>query len=186
MYKNVMRYEDKFEFSQYMHSSIVNSILTSNYHFTEIYKPRKINNIYLDTPSLSNYYDNMNGIMNRTSTESGGMVKIIMLISLLWNTKIKQSMLGYKEFFTLPGFDKNDFDYDAYLKQISDMYEDKFEDFSNLYGEICSSIPSLHNTYMREYYMSADKLIRITIDWDLHTINQCVVLCVVWRNQTTG
>ena len=60
-----MRYEIKFVLPETFLHSVYNKILTSQYFFSEIFKERRINNIYLDTPTYDNLYDNLNGFPSR-------------------------------------------------------------------------------------------------------------------------
>ena len=57
------RYERKYVFHQTECFSLISQLYKKG--FTEIYNPRKINNIYLDNWTLSSVVDNIEGISER-------------------------------------------------------------------------------------------------------------------------
>ena len=158
------RYERKFVISELSKPEIELVIKQHPAVFTEIYKERIINNIYLDTPNLTFYLDNAFGKSNRKK------VRIRWYGDLFGNIekpvlefKLKTSAVGDKLSFSLKPFDLNgSFNIDT-LHQVFRK--------SNLPAWVMEDIlplkPQLLNRYCRKYFRTIDKLFRATIDSNL-------------------
>lgn len=129
--------------------------------FTELHFPRYINNIYFDTYSMSNYFDNIDGLNKRLKTRIRwygnlfGPVK-----SPVLEFKFKQNLLGGKVCFPI-----NSFCLDGQYsleKQHRIFMESGIPD---VFLEYLKSLKfTLLNRYHRKYFESADHRFRITID----------------------
>ena len=62
---DTFRYERKFRPETLDLQQIQNIVLSSKAFFRRIYHPRYINNIYLDTPELDAFFDNIGGMSDR-------------------------------------------------------------------------------------------------------------------------
>jgi hypothetical protein len=60
------RFERKYHISEVPLAEVEDWVRRSPALFHEIYRPRYINNIYLDTPGLSAYFQNIDGLPART------------------------------------------------------------------------------------------------------------------------
>ncbi len=131
--------------------------------FSEIYEARQVNNIYLDTSELDFYHDNVIGRSDRKKVRIrwyGSMEGIA--DNPVLEYKIKRGELGWKYAFPLPSFEVGMNLSESELKQVlaaADLNENIKEELKILH-------PVVMNSYQRKYYQSADRLFRITMDWD--------------------
>lgn len=129
--------------------------------FTEMHFPRYINNIYLDTYSMSNYFDNIDGLNTRLKTrirwygDLFGLVKNPVL-----EFKFKRNLLGGKICFPVNSFC---LDNQYSLEKQHQIFMEST--IPNIFVEYLKSLRfTLLNRYYRKYFESADHRFRITID----------------------
>ena len=155
------RYERKFTVDQVDRGQLLQLIKHHPAFFQEVFHPRRVNNIYLDTANLSFYQHNKAGIANRKKIrirwygETFGQVEKPRL-----EYKLKSNMVGDKWVFKLAPFDCRQGMDHRYLQQVfqhSDLPGPVLEDLHQLTS-------TLLNTYRRTYFTSADKLFRLTFD----------------------
>ncbi|MCL3781704.1 polyphosphate polymerase domain-containing protein [Prolixibacteraceae bacterium JC049] len=135
---------------------------------TALFRPkfsgRQINNIYLDTPGLNCFHDNLFGNGSRWKVrirwygETLGEIKQPIL-----EYKLKKGLVGTKRSWMLASFtmDEN-FDFNTLLDLIdrSDLDDEQVSDLKSLR-------PVLLNSYSRKYFVSFDGKLRATIDRNL-------------------
>lgn len=155
------RFERKFLIDKLNYYTLENLIKTNSACFTSIYSKRVINNVYFDTPSLSFYYDNLNGKDQRKKVRIrwyGDNFQNIENPTL--EIKIKSGLTGSKKSFQLNSFtlDSN-FSTNTYKKLLhdSDLPEDIIDEVKDLK-------PSLLNKYERKYFLDFTKKFRLTLD----------------------
>lgn len=133
--------------------------------FRPLYVPRRVNNIYLDSFTLENYHENIDGNKRRLKVRIrwyGDMFSLLKKPVL--ELKIKNGDIGRKLHFPLVEFslDKS-FSYSFLQEKIFPQ--------SGLPHWLMEKLklyrPSLLNSYRRSYFLSADKKHRLTIDSDL-------------------
>tara|TARA_Y100000310_G_scaffold82715_1_gene79296 strand:- start:1037 stop:1735 length:699 start_codon:yes stop_codon:yes gene_type:complete len=155
------RYEKKFFIEHLSKEEITSLIKHHPAFFKEIYKERQINNIYLDTPALTSFLDNVEGNNRRIKARIrwygnffGKITKPVLEL------KVKSGALGTKLHYKLKPFTlTKGFSFttlEANFKQ-SNLPEWLGEKLKHLQ-------PILFNTYKRKYYLSADKQYRLTVD----------------------
>jgi len=166
---NKYRYERKFFIENRSPASVEMIVRNNPLIFSEIYHPRYINNIYCDTPDLTNYYDNVNGNLNRHKVRIRWYDNLIAKkINSNLEIKIKNGDLGkkltheIKNFSLDNGYKESDIQKFILKTKIGDQYN------------INSTAPTLINRYKRKYFQSFNKKFRITIDNDLsfYSINK--------------
>ena len=163
-----MRYERKFIFDQSQYGEVYTRLMTSSFFFTEIFHKRTVNNIYLDSAIYSHYYDNLLGISDRMKHRIRWYGDGIDIKKPVLEYKCKLGELGYKRFMGLPPFVLDDtFDYDSYLSDVLDNIDSDDDAAVIMYHDIAMEMPALLNSYVRQYFLSADGKYRITIDYDL-------------------
>ncbi|GHV54319.1 VTC domain-containing protein [Synergistales bacterium] len=157
-----MRYEIKYVFAPGHADAVLKTVLRSSYLFKEIYHERQVNNIYLDTPGLSDYRDSVNGASNRSKTRIRWYGPLQQRCEPMLEIKRKNGMAGTKKGFLLPEivFGRT-FDYRQYAERIRAIGGDSLAFFS----ELRIKCPSIVNTYHRRYFATPDALCRVTIDW---------------------
>lgn len=134
------------------------------------YPSRRINNIYFDTYDLDSYLENMAGISSRTKLRLRWYGDINHISQPALELKIKRNKLGWKRTVKL--------DMDVSLDDVSldsikeSIYEQLDDEMSNRLRQ--SDHPILINSYDRDYFESADGLIRVTLDRNLKFFDQRV------------
>lgn len=159
-----LRYERKFLITDYSYKDIEQLIKFHPACFSEIFHKRTINNIYFDTLGMSNYYDNVEGEKDRVKVRIrwyGDLMGEIQAPTLEY--KIKKGLLGNKLSFALAPF-VLDTKFDK--SQIEKAFDKEGLPVS-VKNEVMTLKPMLLNSYVRRYFLSADKKFRVTIDHNL-------------------
>lgn len=155
------RYERKFTVEQPGKAQVLYHIKKHPAQFREIFYPRQINNIYLDTPQFKFYVNNEIGIADRKKVRIrwyGSTFGQVLRPKLEY--KIKAGLLGDKWGFDLVSFEVSPGFHNRTLAEIfkaSDLPNPVLEDLRFLR-------PSLLNAYRRTYFLSADGRFRLTLD----------------------
>ncbi|MDD5738599.1 MAG: VTC domain-containing protein [Candidatus Pacebacteria bacterium] len=173
--ENNYRFEKKFFIFQLTKQEVENNIKFHPAVFSEIYYERFINNIYLDSFDLRNYFDNANGVSERRKLRIrwyGNMLGRVEKPVLEIKTKI--SNLGYKISYPLTEFF---LDKDFTIKTLKDIFI-KSQLSQTLKNELFSLEFTLLNRYKRKYFQSKDKTFRITLDSEM----QFYSLLSNWNN----
>ncbi|WP_440954681.1 VTC domain-containing protein [Methanosarcina sp. Mfa9] len=158
------RYERKSIISELSLHEVESIVRTHPAMFIECYPPRYINNIYLDTYSMSHYFDNIDGCNERLKARIRWYGEIFGFIeNPVLEFKVKKGLLGGKVSFPLNSFCL-DYNYSFSLqKEIFAMSE-----IPDLIVEYLKSLKfAILNRYCRKYFESPDHKFRITIDSDL-------------------
>jgi len=158
------RYERKFVLSGMSRAEVLHRIKMHPAFFREIYHPRQINNIYLDTNGLQFFKDNQIGVAERKKVrvrwygETFGKVKNPKL-----EYKLKSGLIGDKNTFNLLELNVTKHliinQFNEYLQKC-DLPQPVAVDLQVLN-------PSLLNSYQRTYFQTADKKFRLTVDENL-------------------
>ncbi len=155
------RYERKFTVLNKSKAEVLLSVKKHPAFFREIYHPRQITNIYLDTIQFQFHKDNEKGIADRKKVRIrwyGNIFGVATQPKLEY--KIKAGLTGYKKIYDLPnfkieaGFSKNELDI---LFAKANLPVDVHDELKRL-------TPTLLNTYQRTYFQSLDKHFRVTLD----------------------
>lgn len=131
--------------------------------FREIYRERRVNNIYLDSFDLAHYFDNVNGVSRRLKVrirwydDTFGFIKNPVLeLKLKHNMHIGKISYPLKSFTVDKGFS---------IKELRQAIKD-----SRVHPDLVSYLVSLRlvflNSYIRRYFLSADQKYRVTVDSD--------------------
>lgn len=166
------RFERKFLIHPYTRSEAEMVIRLHPAAFSPIHKKRRVNNLYLDTPSLRFFYDNIYGSSDRKKFRIRWYGELFGRIQdPVLEIKIKNGYVGRKLSFPLVPFD---------LGQ-----ELNGEDMTRIFAqselpewirnELSILEPSLLNSYQRSYYQSHDRRFRITIDDQLRYFDVCTL-----------
>jgi SPX domain protein involved in polyphosphate accumulation len=132
--------------------------------FSEIFFERTVNNIYFDTFGFQNYYDNVEGSRERLKVRIRWYGNLFGNISSpVLEHKIKKGLLGKKDSFLLGDFllDKN------FHKSTIEGAAKGAKLPPNVKDELLTLHPALLNSYVRRYFLSADKKFRVTVDRQL-------------------
>lgn len=159
--KNNYRLEKKFFISNFTKQEVENIIKLHPAVFSEIYYERFVNNIYLDSFDLQNYFDNLIGSNERQKVRVRWYGDLFGRIeSPVLEIKVKINNVSYKVAYPLNGFYlDNNFTVGA----IMDIFE-KSQLPESLKKELRCLDLALLNRYKRKYFQSRDKIFRFTID----------------------
>jgi hypothetical protein len=159
------RYERKFTVPNHFSLKTVEQFIKNNKAlFREVFHVRQVNNIYFDTSGYNDYFDNVLGVSDRKKIrirwygDTLGEIKKPIL-----EIKIKKGIVGDKWSYKLKPFvlDNN---FDNVL--IQDIFKS-----SGLPLPILESLktvtPTLLNSYLRKYFLSANNKFRTTLDYKL-------------------
>lgn len=167
------RHEVKFTSRQHNFQRLMNWIRLHPAAFTSRFPPRMIHNVYFDTPDHSAYRDNLAGISSRSKVRYRwyGQERTPMAGTL--EVKRRRNCFGWKV-----GFPVKDAPY-----QLGDRWTTIRERISSQIEQAgqawlhANPMPVLLNEYSRQYFVSGDGTIRITVDTGLRTWDQRFKSC---------
>jgi len=159
--RDEFRYERKFLVEQLDVRQIEALIKLHPALFYEPYPPRYVNNLYLDTPDLSNYYDNIGGVEQRRKVRVrwyGDLFARVARPALEF--KIKSGLVGSKRIYPFAPFILDDaFDHHYYHDLVRR---------TELAGQLRPYMQQLSvvlcNRYYRRYFATRDHRFRLTVD----------------------
>ncbi len=155
------RFERKFLIYPYSRSEAEMIIRLHPAAFSPIFKQRQVNNLYLDTPSLRFFYDNIYGSSDRKKFRIRWYGELFGRIqNPVLEIKVKNGYVGRKLSFPLIPFD---FGPDLGAEDIDRVFaQSELPEWVR--NELTILQPTLLNSYQRSYYQSHDRRFRITID----------------------
>jgi hypothetical protein len=166
MAKN-LRYEIKMVFDALRLDEVRSWVLAHSDSFRVAYLPRQVNNIYFDTVNRNLMMDHLNGVANRSKIRfrwygeswqgNGGQLEI----------KKKAGRLGYK--ITRSVGTDIDIRQMTWREIFNILIKEYPDEFSMLFGALS---PTIINQYQREYYLSMDGVIRLTLDYHMRAYGQ--------------
>jgi hypothetical protein len=135
--------------------------------FVVAYPPRRVNSVYLDTPHLSNFNDNLYGTNLRQKLRLRWYGDAMTNIQPSLELKQKRNLLGRKKQVQLPR--KLDMTC-PWIEILGTIRANVGPDWQALLHT--TDQPALLNHYQREYYVTPDGAIRITLDFDQVAFDQ--------------
>jgi len=158
------RYERKFYLTMLKREQVLAILRRHPLMFSEAYPPRYVNNIYLDTPWLSNYEANVAGIAERLKVRVRWYHDFFADIEKgILEFKIKRGLVGTKHSFAFPRFVMDDhFSGRAFERML---HHGELEQEAR--DRLIAYQPCLINRYLRRYYASRNGRFRVTVDEEL-------------------
>ena len=158
------RFERKFVVSDMDYFNIEQQVRLHPAAFTNLFHPRYINNIYLDTTELDFYFDNVSGKGSRKKARIRWYGDLFGRVEKpVLEFKVREGMLGNKISFPLKPFTiEKGFSLNI-LKSVfaeSDLPQWAYEVLMLLK-------PALLNRYKRKYHLNFDGDFRLTLDTEL-------------------
>jgi len=158
------RYERKYFVDQLDARQAIALIKHHPAMFSELFPPRYINNIYFDSPLLSNYYDNVDGGPERKKARIRWYHDLFRQVEdPILELKIKKGLMGTKAQHPFPAF--------QFGEGFSERAMDELISSSDLPGDLVDYLkahePVLVNRYLRWYFATPDQHFRVTVDTDL-------------------
>jgi len=163
------RYEIKFVVLPHYYHEIIAWIRSSVYGFCEHYRDRTISNIYFDNNDYDSFFSNVTGLSKRVKVRYRWYDEPHAIKSGNLEVKVKNNKLGYKKSAPVVLEDIGLTDVYTINSVISDCISINPEVgcFFDSY-----SMPTIVNSYRREYYQAVDGVIRLTIDRDYSVFDQ--------------
>lgn len=159
--ENGFRFERKYHISEAPTAEIEHWVRRCPAMFSEAYAPRFINNIYFDSPNLAAYFQNLDGLSDRTKMRIRWYGDLFGQIQKpVLEFKIKRGRVGAKESFPLKPFT---FERGFHIGDLRPVLEDPALP-PRVLVELSHVEPALINRYYRKYFVSADGHYRITVD----------------------
>ncbi len=156
------RYERKFFITDADVPQVEHALKLHPAMFFPIYYERQVNNLYFDTPSFDFYNDNVIGAGNRLKVRIRWYGDIFGRIeNPVLEIKCKDGLLGGKQRYVLKPFELNNVLTSVDLKQLFHALPDEIGSIKQC---LLTLECSLLSSYIRKYFLSADKLFRATID----------------------
>ena len=163
------RYERKFVANKTSRLEAELLVKQNSAFFVPMFYPRKVNNIYFDTPGLDCYFDNLFGNGNRWKARIRWYGDVFGTVEKpILEFKIKKGLVGTKKSFALPSFVLNEKEF--YPNVFQTVFQ-KAELPPEFYERLKSLQAVLLNSYKRSYFASIHKKFRITVDTELEYYN---------------
>ena len=158
------RYERKFFVDQMDARGVISLLKLHPAMFSEIYPPRYINNIYLDSPLMGSYHDNVDGVAERRKARVRWYHDLFRYVDKpLLEFKLKQGVVGAKEQYPFPAFTLDDDFTERYFVDVIRGADLPHEAKSR----ILTQGVVLLNRYLRWYFATPDLKFRVTVDTEL-------------------
>lgn len=149
------RFERKYEIEHFTPALVQQYIRLHPAGFRRLFPDRVVNNIYLDTPNLLTFHQNIAGVNERSKFRLRWYGKDYQKIEQsIFEVKMKHNELGSKRLYTFGTVEWNS------IKELHKNLAQLSPDFAVLR-------PSLYNRYLRSYFGTSDGKFRITIDRDM-------------------
>ena len=155
------RYERKFLVEELDAGQVRLMVRRHPAMFYEPYPPRVVNNLYLDTEEMDNYYANLSGAAERCKVRVRWYGELFGAVaSPVLEFKIKNGLVGTKQSHPFPAFRLDENFSQRYFQGLardSDLPDPVRHHLRTLNVVLC-------NNYRRWYYASKDGRYRVTVD----------------------
>lgn len=162
------RYERKFLITRNKLPKLFQE-LNSN-KFFKAFPKRKINNLYFDSFDFTSLTENIEGLSSRKKFRVRWYGEAFKSSKKNIEIKFKEEFLNRKIRFDLSQLNLEDkYNFKKFHQEILDRLLSKKEYL--MYSIFSSKIPTLLNSYERDYFINREKDIRITIDSKLNFLS---------------
>lgn len=160
MNNKIKRFERKWLFKSNNSLALINALIRSNFFFRTQYQSRKVNSVYFDTKNYTSIRQNLDGVSDKKKIRIRWYGSKDIIINPFIEIKSKKGFETKKENLKIKELDRTKlFD----LKKIKEKV--------NIKLRLKQTInPVLTTHYRREYFVSSDKKIRATVDYNLQSI----------------
>ncbi len=155
------RYERKFLVDQMDAQQVRGMVRRHPAMFYEPYPPRYVNNLYLDTEGMENYFDNVSGTSDRRKVRIrwyGDLFSTVENPTLEF--KVKRGLVGTKYSYPFAPFALDERFCHTYYRDVlrqANLPPQVREYMHEVHGVLC-------NRYYRRYFATKDQRFRVTID----------------------
>ncbi|MAT44250.1 MAG: hypothetical protein CL609_18115 [Anaerolineaceae bacterium] len=165
--QNGKRYEIKMVYENMQRYLVEKWVRTNPFAFRTPFPSRIVNNIYFDTEDLNAYQDHLSGVEARRKLRFRWYGETVEEIRGQLEVKHKQGDTGWK-----------------WIQPVESMLDLTTLDWQTIRGKLSAQVdprintlldcarPVMINRYRRDYYVTADNQIRLTLDYDLKSYKQ--------------
>ena len=174
------RFEVKYIGRPSTYNHVIEWLTTHVQGFKKAYPNRQINNIYFDTVTYQSYQDNISGESSRTKVRYRWYGASLHPVNGCLEIKQKRNVLSWKKIFKIENL---------HIDQTDSWQSIKYNlrEKLNLNGQIWLdhyTTPIMINRYHREYFISKDGKIRVTIDKNQSVFEQRFLHNPNYKNKT--
>jgi SPX domain protein involved in polyphosphate accumulation len=161
------RYELKIVYPQPWISEVRGWITGHPVGFVTAFPPRWVNSFYFDTPDLDSFNDHLAGVPERRKLRFRWYGESLQTGRGQVEVKNKTERVGWKDTHPIEyTFDFEKMDWSSILSELQ-------QQSSGFIRELLSVVqPALLTAYWREYFISSDGIVRLTLDSDLCAYDQ--------------
>jgi SPX domain protein involved in polyphosphate accumulation len=131
------------------------------------YPPRRVNNVYFDSYGLATYEENLSGVSERTKIRLRWYGLDSERLSGKLELKMKRNRLGWKNSFPIKDLQFLGRSWQRIARDLREQLPLEGRSWLDDHPE-----PVLINRYLRQYYVSRNGRIRITLDTELSAYDQ--------------
>jgi hypothetical protein len=162
------RYEIKMVCQETYLPEIQSWIRLHPHCFVQAYPPRQVNNVYLDTFAVDDLNDHLSGVGERQKLRFRWYGHQDTEIQGILERKCKSGSLSWKEQCPIPrAFDLSQTTWTDWMAQVRASSDREARLWLSR-----SDRPTLLNRYWREYYVTFDGRIRLTVDSGMRVYDQ--------------
>ena len=155
-----LRYELKFNAKAFKYNEIIDSIRYGPHGYRQEHPSQTLNNLYFDTPNYAAFEDNVSGASNRAKLRLRWYDPLKDPRKIFLEAKLKRNYYGWKIRDKIElSFPVENLPISSLVKEIGQQASDELKiklDYS--------CVPTLINRYHRDYFISYDGKLRITVD----------------------
>lgn len=162
------RYEIKFVTYEHNYYSIINWIKLHELNFKREYNSRFVNNIYFDSPSYNSFKSNIYGDSSRIKLRYRWYGKLQDPSQGSFEIKFKRNLYGWKRKFKIKELNfKDNNDWKSFCRTIcKNLPKEEKILFKFNFN------PQIINQYQRDYFVTSDNKLRITVDKEHNIYDQ--------------
>jgi len=161
------RYEIKMVHQNIQRYVVEKWVRSNPFAFRTAFPTRVVNNIYFDTEDFDTFNDHLSGVEARRKLRFRWYGETVEEIVGQLEVKHKQGDTGWKWIEPVDGLlNLKEKDWQTIQVFFSDGADPRLQTM------LACAQPVMINQYRRDYYISADNQIRLTLDYDLKTYQQ--------------
>ena len=166
---NDQRFERKYIFNCVDINKIITAIYRSDFNFFSSFPDRLINSIYFDDKHLSMISENLDGITDKTKIRIRWYGNMNKIINPNLELKKKTEFLVDKNIIKIKTPDNFLFQDKKNILLLKNLINQNNE--LKIQTKKRNLVPILSTHYTRSYFLSSNKLLRLTLDKNLEYIN---------------
>ncbi len=165
---NKTRYEIKFIAYENNYHSIINWIKLHELNFSKAFNSRMVNNVYFDNESYNSFKSNIYGDSSRIKFRYRWYGNLKNTNKGCFEIKYKRNLYGWKNKIDMTGLDLEKV---GNWKKFCNLIYNNLPEREKLLFKF-NSHPKIINQYKRDYFVSNDNKIRITMDKNHNVYDQ--------------